>query len=502
MIKNKEKWKKVITAYIDSLRIESAQKLRNDLVTHKLKCTFENLNIDSFDDKSHIKKLKAVRNMKIDFNKSKPEKEIEKIQLLKSAYQAFKVLGYVSSIDDETSVLEAKTDLYNLWVNLALIRVNYVTNATHVAKLSHSGSSGVSIIDNVQSTKSGYITTSCLDETIYDGAYPNGDLSKVVKFLLLQVDNDTLADLLRVGNIEPLSHFASTNELVYWQKEFKKRLNPKPKADALAKQVYFPVDDDYHLLIVMKSSSLIQKIYENYFDKEIRKQRDKCYKLVDTEKYSPDVFERIPNVTTLATVMSQPQNVSVLHGSRGGNIRLFSCAPPNWQAQLKPPIHRRSLFHDNKLNSMAYESISNLKYMLVTSDIANISFKEPNRYRGIANGVLAIAELVMDYAQIMLSLPPNWTSEANCKLPLHHQYFLDAYRSDDKFIQAKYKADWQLELTDDFVAWLNGRLAGKQKDFLARKEHSRVWRRIFAEVLRLYQEDIEAMYSKDKGVTV
>lgn len=501
MIENKEEWIKSIKIYIDSLGIDSAQKLRNDLITHKLKCAFENLNIDSFDDKSHIKKLKVAHNIKIDFNKSKPEKETEKIQLLKSVYQAFKELGYVNSIDDEINFLEAKTDVYNLWINHSLIRMNYVTNATHVAKLSHSGSSGISIIDNIESNKSGYITTSCLDETIYDGAYPNGDLSKVVKFLLLQIDNDTLADLLRIGNIEPLSHFASTSELAYWQKKFKKRLNPKPKADALAKQVYFPVDDDYHLLVVLKSSSLIQKIYDDYFHKNIRKQRDKCYKLVDAEKYSPDILERIPNITTLATVMSQPQNVSVLNGSRGGNIRLFSCAPPHWQSQLKPPTTKRSLFHDNKLNTMTYESISNLKDMLVTFDTANISFKEPNRYRGIANWVSAIAELVMDYAQIMLSLPANWTGEANCKLPRHHQYFLDAYRSDDKFMQAKHQADWQSELTDDFVAWLNGRLAGKQKDFLPRKEHSRVWRRIFAEVLRCYQEDIDAMYTTDKGVT-
>ena len=47
---------------------------------------------------------------------------------------------------------------------------------------------------------------------------------------------------------------------------------------------------------------------------------------------------RTTNTAKIATVASQPQNVSVLNGKRAGKIHLFSSQPPVWQSQLTAPL--------------------------------------------------------------------------------------------------------------------------------------------------------------------
>ncbi len=422
-------------------------------------------------------------------NAKKNEKE--KIDNLLNVYKKLKDKNHLTDIDKKIDKIKTTTCFYQLWIEQALIQIDYVTHATHVAKLTHSSSGGSSVIDSIQNNSDNYLTTSSLDKIIYDGAYPNAIYSKIVKFLLLELDGVTLGDVLKSGDITPLKNFVDEQKLKTWQTEFKQRLNPTPKADSLAKQIYFPINgqqDNYHLLVVMQSSALIQSVYNQYFHKDVRKANDKVYKLKEKEKYSEQLFEQIPNSIALATVMSQPQNVSVNSGSRGGNIRVFSGAPPAWQTTLKPPIYNRSIFYERQLNYFSQENIKGLQEMLVQFHRGNISFKEPKRLIGVTNWVTAIVNDVFDYSQILLALPKGWTSHIDCRLPITQQIFLDFYRDDEAFIRVKQQTDWQKQLTNDFVAWLNSKLKDEKSNFSASEVHSRVWRDIFKDMLREHVE--------------
>ncbi len=490
-----EQWYKVICSFIDELDEQSKQTIMQNFLLGSL--VHQHLSeVDTnylSDDKQLVKKYKRItaKKISIPYRVSKIEGEQQKVTGLVQLYKVLKEKGYLTDIDSEINGIVNIKNFYELWIEQALIQLNYVTHATHVAKLTHSSSGGSSVIDGIQNNSDGYLTTSALEEIIYDGAYPDAIYSKIVKFLLLECDGVTLGDLLKSGDMTPLKRFVGEKKLKVWQAEFTKRLNPTPKADSLAKQVYFPVNgqqDNYHLLVVMQSSTLIQIIYNQYFHKDVRKANDKVYKLKEKEKYSEQLFEQIPNSIALATVMSQPQNVSVNSGSRGGNIRVFSGAPPTWKATLKPPIYNRSIFYERQLNFFSRENIKGLQKMLVQFHRGNISFKDPKRLKGVVNWVTAIVNDVFDYSQILLALPKGWTSHIDCRLPVAQQIFLDFYRDDEAFIQLKQQKDWQKQLTNDFVAWLNRKLKDEQSNFSASEAHSRVWRDTFKDMLREHVE--------------
>lgn len=482
-------WQNIITKYIDDLNEqEKIAKMKGAIIAVAL---FEHLMTAKTDDSKQNKVLKKelIKLQKTSLN----EQNLPKIE---SIYQKFVEEQWITSIDTTIADLKAMTDYYKIWIRYGLLQIDYVTPATHVAKLTHSSSGGSSIINEIDDVKAEYLTTSTLENLIYDGAYPNASLSKIAKFLLLSIDGIPIGKLLKAGDSTPLQDIMTGDELNHWVTEFQTKLNPRPKADSLAKQVYYPVDDDYHLLVVLKSSSLIQAIYDRYFVKEARKERDSIYKQKEKGKYSAEILQSLPNVATLSTVMSQPQNVSVNNGSRGGNIRLFNSAPPVWQSQLNPPVKLKSMFNARLLDRYSYDNIVQLRKLLSTFKNANISFKDPNRLKGVSNWVKAIAHNVIDYSQTLAILPAGWTNETQCNLPIAHQIFLDFDRDDDEFVKLKQQTDWQGQLVKDFVAWLNKSLKGKNNEFIASNEHSRVWRDIFATVLR---EHIELMNTNDNS---
>lgn len=476
-----EAWRKLITEYIDDLNEQNnIAKMKGAIIA--VAFIEHLLTAKTSDDKQNKGLQKELAKLqKITAN----ERNLSKIE---GIYQKFVKEEWVSSFEETIANLKSMTDYHKIWIRYALLQINYVTPATHVAKLTHSSSGGSSLIDDISEVKAEYLTTSTLTNLIYDGAYPNASLSKVAKFLLLSLDGTPLGKLLKAGNSTPLQNILTDDELNSLLVEFQTKLNPRPKADSLAKQVYYPVDDDYHLLVVLKPSSLIQAIYDTYFGKEIRKQRDKIYKQKEKGKYSDEVLQSLPNVVTLSTVMSQPQNVSVNNGSRGGNIRLFNGAPPIWQSQLNPPIRLKSMFNARFLNHYAYDNIIQLRKLLLTFENANISFKDPNRLKGVSNWVKAIAHNIIDYSQTIAILPAGWTNDSQCNLPIAHQIFLDFDRRDDEFVTLKRQSDWQGQLVKDFVKWLNKSLKGKDNEFIASGEHSRIWRDIFTKILREHME--------------
>ncbi len=497
---NSEKWYEKIRLFIDTPEDhDKKDAMRNFLLGSLLYKHVTAINISAVcDDKEILKEYKKVtaKNVSIPVRANKNERA--KIDRLFALYKELIKNNHIEEIDSDIDSVNNIKCFYELWIEQALAQIVYVTQATHVAKLTHSSSGGSSVVDSIKEVNDSYLTTSSLEEVIYDGAYPDAVFSRIAKFLLISVDGVVLGDALKAGNMKPLEKFVNQEKLQVWRIKFINGLNPTPKADSLAKQIYFPINkqqDNYHLLVVLHSSSLIQSIYNQYFHKEARKTYDKVYKLKEKEKYGKEFLYQIPNSIALSTVMSQPQNVSVNSGSRGGNIRVFSGAPPTWKTQLKPPIHSRSMFFEKKLNYFAMENIKGLQDMLIRFDTANISFKEPKRLKGVTNWVEAVANDVIDYSQVVSALPSGWTNSTDCRLPIAHQIFLDFKRGDAEFIQQKQQNDWQKQLVIDFVAWLNSKLRHRRKGFYATDAHSRIWRNVFKDILREHVELLKKDFS-------
>lgn len=473
-----ENWEGVIKNYIDSLDDNSKKtEYLDELISRFYKANLLSIDdIETTDFKQDIKKI----------HKIKP-----------TAKSKLKLKKYYDSYDSNQTIVASlsaykkllrKNSFYNIWICKAINEGFGVYPATHVAKLTHSMSQALSIVDNTINDKNTHLSTISLNQLIVDGAYPNAASSKIAKFLLLKHDGNLLSEcILNKNNI--LSNFSeSVEELDFWTKVLKTNLSPKPSSDFL-KQVYFPIADDYHLLMILKSSALIQNIFNKFFEKSARKERDKILKIIANKKYLTNYHENIVGAAKIFTVSSQPQNVSVLSGSRSGAIRLFSTQPPTWESQLKPPIYKKSLF-DNLSNFQINEDINYLREFLLRFKHLDLSIKDPKRYAHLVRWVESIIDGVIFYANSIQKIPASWSADKNIKLAKEHQYFLDPYRVDEEF-QARYIAtDWQTVICDDFAAWLNRKLVGKDKQFTPQAEHTRLWKKLFKPALR---EDIESI---------
>lgn len=487
-------WSSIIQEYIDGLDEADKYEIMHDNILSYHYCKYcQTATADNQEEQKRLQKmLRPIKKIKF---RNLNEKIKDNLKQAKNTYHNLLEQGWLS--DEQSGLLQSiarPTNFYNTWINHLLIQINNdITPATHVAKLTHSSSKASSLIDTITDTDTHYLTTSSLSTQCRDGAYPGAQYSKIAKFLLLEHNGVLLGEILN-QDISPLTEFARDQaEMTYWKNEFQRRLHIQPSADALAKQVYFPVgEDDYHLLVVLKSSSLVQEIYNTCFIKSVREERERNHKQYEAEKYSDAPYMTYPNAITLSTVQSKPQNVSVLSGRRGGNIRLFSCQPPLWQSQIKPPLLHKTCFNDKRLSAQCRDDIAGLHNLLLTFQKADISIKNPARLRGIIHWCHAIAESIINYAQRLLTLPPGWTASSDCKLNLTDQYFLDPYRQEAAYQRNRQHHDWHVQLTDEFVSWLNTRLQKMPGNLQTNAEHSRIWRAVFAKIIRQYKETLDA----------
>jgi CRISPR-associated protein Csy1 len=314
--------------------------------------------------------------------------------------------------------------------------------------------------------------------------------SPIYQFLELECGNQKLLDAIQEKENE-VFQFATENseQIRRWLDAFGAiGVIDSLSSHSLSKQIYFPVsqnstNEKYHLLSVMMSSSLIQTLHEkNAEAKEANESRRK-------QKFHPSISINLPNRMSLMVTQSNHSNASQLNGKRGGRLSLLNTTPPHWQNQLKPPIHKSSLFYSDRVYTQTKDDIDGLKSMLVTFDKAGISCWEPNRLRGIENWVNAIADDILDYASLIHTLDSGWSGAAGINLKQEHRYFLDPYCQDLSFKQSLIAGEWQATVCQDFANWLNYRLFFDKQITLSDK-HTKTWLRIFEPALRNYFDEL------------
>lgn len=210
------------------------------------------------------------------------------------------------------------------------------------------------------------------------------------------------------------------------------------------------------------------------------------------EKYRRGEYKQPANIARISTTLSQPQNVSVLNGKRGGNIRLFSAQPPIWQSQLKPPISKSSFFYAGFSHQDIKENVGYLRDFLIRFEKIGLSIRDPKKKKWIDGWVSNIIDEVLLYAASIQNLPAGWSITENIKLKREHQYFLDPYRDDEPFQKARQSVDWHAVICRDFANWLNGKLKGKDNRFTPQREHTGIWKDIMKEELREHTQLIDA----------
>jgi CRISPR-associated protein Csy1 len=491
-----ETWEEVITNFLyKKLNSEKEEYLKN--IIKKIAAEYKKYNYFDNQKIKHI--FNTKRNEKnslqtsLEFQISKFKSILDFTEKHEEIIQEDFEIKYYTKCE---KLLE-KYNPHN-WIKTAAGNASSIRLATHIIKLTHSkiDSSNSSLYDQTKSQKPGILSTSTLKKKIIDGAVAGNQYAPIFQFLELEHNGIKMAAVFADENNTVLNCFADNKkELIAWNSKFKESLTKNATSSHfLAKQIYYPIHPlkplvlgSYHLLCNINSSSLIHALFIKRIDETQKDARKFCEK----NKYSKAIKTSFTKKASLQVTASNHSNASQLNCKRGGKIDLFCSQPPTWQSQLKPPIYKHSLFYAVANSSIMRENIDYLRNFLLRFERINLSFKDPKKKQWIDSWTDNIIGEVLTYVASIQNLPAGWSDTEEIVLKKEHQYFLDPYRDDEIFQNARSTRDWQTVICNDFSNWFNGKLKGKDRKFTPQKEHTRVWQKLMKKNLREYMSGIE-----------
>jgi CRISPR-associated protein Csy1 len=442
------------------------------------------------------KKLKDRISKKIKEFLGAGESEIDVVKRLKSLKLSMGIesfsrsqitLKFIKKWIRKTKEIELKYRP-NIWLDWASANAKNISFATHVAKLTHSSIKGATNIyfDKVDKEPF-FFSTSSLLEKATDVSQTDSKLSPVGKFLQLEVNNIKMADKLKKEDMSDLESFSTNEEqLVFWKENFNGAFkDTRPSSHFLAKQMYFPIDNGYHMISPLVSSSLEQVLYEKiqYSKyKESKKNREQK----KNSKYHKEVNIWYPKLAILKVTGSNHTNASPLNGKRGGIRYLFPSTPPQWESTLKPPLNYTSLFRGEYERRVWKQTKELQEYLLKIKD------NNPNMYirDNVRRNINWIIDTLFNYVAEIQNLKElsGWSQEEG-RLKESHRLWLDPYCEDELFQAKRATKEWQDEVCLDFGLWLNKKLEHKEMLFV--KINSDRWAKILKGRLREFERDLE-----------
>lgn len=206
----------------------------------------------------------------------------------------------------------------------------YGTMISHASKFSHPAATYPRLYVLKQSAEDGFIRTG--NTKVGFDLHIDAAKLRVFRFLSLLVDSKTIKEhLLTLTDSEKsvLSLFCTDEKIIKeWQEKFLECLNSQNETTSqLIKQVYFPVENDYHLLSIVFPSCLafeLKKRIETikYSDESIIARRDEKNHVFNEQGYSV-----IPNITLYRHGGDHPKNISALNNKYQDIYLLDSCPP-------------------------------------------------------------------------------------------------------------------------------------------------------------------------------
>lgn len=260
----------------------------------------------------------------------------------KQDYLKKKVKGNTSDEDKQRFTQEAE-DKYALesWLIDASSRAKQLSLTSHPAKFIHPNAKASSIIVDTKGGNDGLLRSGNIEVEL--DVFGNAAALDVEKFLRVMLeDNKTV-----------LQHLDSETEIIKNQFKTKNTKFKEIRNDFMqikhsdldqtsekVKQVYFPVNDDYHLLSILNASGIMYKLKERInglrFAEENKILKEELKKAKPTEITGK--ITEIYGLTSIGFGGTKPQNISTLNNQNAGVSLLLSSMPPVLEKrQTQPP---------------------------------------------------------------------------------------------------------------------------------------------------------------------
>lgn len=343
------------------------------------------------------------------------------------------------------------------WIADAARRASQLQMVSHPGKFSHPDAKVTPV--HVAADKpscDGYIHSGCCD--VPSDVLGNAAALDVYAFLTVELTDgrtvlqhiESRSDLFRQYTS------ASNSELEEWRSGFLeiKSGDEIQKTAPNVKQVYFPVDDDYHLLSVLTSSGLVtvnrERLRTELWSDEANETRDARKKGLASDH----TLKQIPRTLAVKYGGTQPQNISRLNSANAGEALLLPCLPPSLDPKyIRRP--RRDFFNELRWDAelkFVFDSV----HRIFQTDYNNKTIRDARRH-----WFESIFEWV--YARVfpLQQLDPLWSDGSS--LPTSQQVWLDQ----GKFELRDETDDWQLEIAEGLVRWSVVAYRRYKKDYAA-----------------------------------
>lgn len=387
---------------------------------------------------------------------------------------ASELKGKKNQDDDATLKARAKfqteaDNKYNLTSWLEKIIAKAKPNiTTHPAKFTNAKikSDVSSFIFLGQKAQDGYVKTGNVDLT-YAVDVSGDAATNTIIFELYQLlskntsESQTLIHLFESDNDE-LKAFITNLSLDY-EKLKDKALsvflgdNTSPVTHELIRQVYFPIEGDYHLLSITTASSILFEVKTRIdaFDKWIDGVHIRNVK--KENKFHTAGFDELLNITEIGfshNEFTKMGNVSYLNVRNKGIAYLLPSTPPTLQKRdIRLPTYD---FFKNSLWRGQFKDNFDALHKLMILDINNINIRE-----GINRRIKFVIDQVLEKVFVIRASNIGWSETEHYKqLPLAQRIWLDDIHLEQRTNQEL----WLEAVSRSFAGWIVHSYEASQKN--------------------------------------
>jgi CRISPR-associated protein Csy1 len=382
--------------------------------------------------------------------------------------------------DEEKQSIELEaTELFLLdnWLPDAAKRAGWLSMLTHPGKFTHPSAKTNAIIADAQPKPDGFLRTGNADTNL--DVLGNAAALDVHKFLSLTLtDGQTVLAHLEQTSATIQAQFKLSTPFAELQQGLLaiKQSSDTAKTSEKIKQVYFPVDDGYHLLSILTPSGLMFKLKEAInvlrFSDEAKQAREDRRHQVHNE----NGFDELYNLSVIGFGGTKPQNISVLNSQNGGTVYLLPSLPPQLEIRaVQPP--KTSFFSDSLYYKHYQDSFKALHRLLMVNH-NNIDIRDGRDY-----WISSIAEQVIEKVWQLRQLEPGWSEQT--ALPSAQKIWLDSAYNEQRENQDDWLDEIIRSLTDWFRIAYEKTIAKDKAIFLGDKELAHI-RTVLADM----QEDL------------
>lgn len=351
--------------------------------------------------------------------------------------------------------LEAEKYQPNRWLDDAAKRASQIKLVTHALKYTHTDAKGSSIHADLSATSESFLSTSSISNRQID-VVGNAAALDVAGLLKLETESgQKLYQCIEQANGEPFAPFANNEEqLAVWLDSFAQVFEDVDKSShKLAKQTYFPVSGDYHLVSAMFASSLVHELYERIAHVRYRSEEDKQARDARRkEVYSSRNVVLYPNLAVQAFGGTKPQNVSQLNSAKHGKVFLLPSKPPTWRGELQLPIAKYAFWRGYQRR--AYQTVNTMaKFLKGVKDYNNQKIRQTRQQftDELIDKLFSCAGEIRSAKN-----KAGWSAASN--ISEAEKYWLDPFRDNEEFVVARDAANWNEDIALQFAVWLNRQL--------------------------------------------